>query len=59
MLNLCIRNKDTASLGIGRHVCELQLSLRAFASLAVRTARSPALLAARAPLRARRTRLCA
>ena len=35
VLNVCIRNADTATLGIDRHVCELQLSLRTFASLTV------------------------
>ena len=38
-MNLCIRNKETKELGIDRHVCELQLSLRAFASLVVCVAR--------------------
>jgi hypothetical protein len=34
-VNMCIENNSTRSLGIDSHVCELQLSLKSFASLVV------------------------
>ena len=36
-MNLCIQSNETRSLGIDRHVCELQLSLKSIACLTVRS----------------------
>ena len=35
MVNLKIRNAETARLGLDEHVCELQLKLKSFADLEV------------------------